>query len=85
MTQQKTLDIFTPLAPRISRAGYVQELHEFSGVGPNTNEYKQRSYPRLQGSCVLCAIHRRNRPSLCFLSSEILNALAEEIHVIMAA
>jgi hypothetical protein len=40
MTQQKILDLFTTLAPRISRAGYeqLQELHEFSGVGvmPNT-------------------------------------------------
>jgi hypothetical protein len=40
MTQRKTLDLFTTLAPRISGAGYeqLQELQEFSGVGamPNT-------------------------------------------------
>ena len=40
MTQQKTLYLFTALAPRISGAGHEQphELHEFSRVGamPNT-------------------------------------------------
>jgi hypothetical protein len=35
MTQQKTLDLYTTLALRISGARYeeLQELHEFSEVG----------------------------------------------------
>jgi hypothetical protein len=40
ITQQKTLDLFTTLPSRISKAGYeqLQELHNFFEVGaiPNT-------------------------------------------------
>ena len=42
MTQQKTHDLFTTIAPKFFGAGYehLQELHDFSRVGAMPNDYK---------------------------------------------